>query len=299
MENNFSEISSWTKSFVALNADRSTMLKEALDAMGVKNRLIELESARFILAWPKASIINEHYRMKIISAHHDRVPGTPGALDNSAACIQLLSFLQKNTGSFNTMVVFTDREELGIFSPMEQGSYLLGKAMSVLGLNDPAAFPLDVTGRGDCLVLSMAPNRFLSDKEEEKQKSWNISNTLLKGIALETDDLATRAKRMMAGRATVYRLALPFGEDLGYILAGIPAVLASILPKSEAEAMVSESAFPSWASLEPPGERMPETWQKLHSPNDNINLFTDTAFELVHKYLTRLGALKLSARIKI
>ncbi|GAB1432997.1 hypothetical protein MASR2M29_16220 [Spirochaetota bacterium] len=303
MEKFSSGLPPWFSSFMAINADRSRVIKEVLDKKGIKNTLLELEGAMFVLAWPKNTEMDEYYRVKIISAHHDRVPGSPGALDNSAACLQLVNFLEKEAASFNTMAVFTDREELGYFSPMEQGSFLLSKAIESYGFRDTASFPLDVTGCGDSLVISLAPMHFSENQNAILQKPGSEAITeagkaAIKKIAEESMDLADSLVRMMAGRAPVYCLSLPFGEDLGYILAGMPSVLASVLPRPEADALAAGSSLPAWASLEQPGCRSPATWQILHSREDSPEHFTASAFDLMDKYLTRLACLKLPARIK-
>jgi hypothetical protein len=256
---------------------------------------MEIAGGRFVVAWPRGGVNDPLYRVKVVTAHHDRVPGTPGALDNSAACVQLVEFLSTDRGAFNTLVVFTDREELGSWNPMaplrsatapsEQGSYELGKAFAGMGLRAPMVFPLDVTGRGDALILSRA---------SEGLARHGGRNGGLDAIIAQTDSMAVAVARMMAGRAPVYRARVPFGEDLGFMLAGVPALTVTVLPRDEAMAIAGLGGLPAWASPMAPGLKTPGTWSHLHGPGDTTDLYTADAFELVGRFLDRLAALRVS-----
>jgi len=278
-------------------ADRSAELVRALAAGGVKNRLLELAGGRFVVAWPKGGVNDPLYRVKVVTAHHDRVPGTPGALDNSAACVQLVDFLSSDRGAFNTLVVFTDREELGSWSPSatsqaaapsEQGSYELGKAFAGMGLRAPMVFPIDVTGRGDSLVLSRAAEGLARRGDR---------NGGMEALIAQTDSMAVTIARMMAGRAPVFRATVPFGEDLGFMLAGVPALTVTVLPRDEATALAGLGGLPAWASPMAPGLKTPETWSRLHGSGDTTDLYTADAFELVARFLDRLAALRVPASV--
>ncbi len=295
------ELPSWLDRFLALRTDRCEELVLALEAGGIGCRVMELSGGRFIVAWPRGSSYDPRYRVKVLTAHHDRVPGTPGALDNSAACLQLVTFLSSDRPAFNTLVVFTDREELG--SPMQpaalpaavtsdQGSYELGKAFAGMGLRSPMVFPLDVTGRGDTLVLSLAAHGLAG---RGKHHGNGVS---LEALVDETDAMAATITRLMAGRAPVSRAMVPFGEDLGFILAGIPALTVTVLPRDEATALANLGGLPAWASPLSPGVRMPETWRHLHGPDDTPALYTASAFELIDRFLDRLSALRVPALVQ-
>lgn len=299
MEKRHLELPHWFERFLAPDADRRAVLLAALKEGGVAVRAVSVDGGRHLVAWPRGGARDRRYRVKLVSAHYDRVPGTPGALDNSAACVQLARLVLDGAGAFNTLAVFTDREELGAASPTDQGSYGLGRAfravegapdaLTDLGLVDPVAFPLDVTGRGDALVLSRAPAGLAA-------KAAGRDSGALARLAAEVDELAGAVARLMAGRAPVYRASLPFGEDLGYMLAGLPALLSTILPRAEAEALARAEGLPAWASLERPGRRVPDTWRDMHGPGDTPEHYTAEAFALAERYLERLSALRLPAR---
>ena len=277
------DLPAWFHRFLEPDADRFGLLMDALAGVGVEPRPVELAGGRFIVVAPRREGFDQRYRVKAVSAHYDRVPGTPGALDNSAACLQIWKFLSAGPDSFNTVYVFTDREELSGGDPAGQGSYFLGKAMAGLGFGVPWAFPLDVTGCGDTLVLSRASEGLGGD------------GRVPAGLLSEVESMAGGVSRLMAGRARLCRARIPFGEDLGYLLAGIPALALSVLPRDEAALLEPEPGFgnmPAWASLARPGGRRPRTWRTLHGPGDLPSLYTEEAFGLAERLLGRLAAWK-------
>jgi hypothetical protein len=244
----------------------------------------------------------------VITAHHDRVPGTPGALDNSAACLQLVQFLSSDRSTFNTLVIFTDREELGpatttrkwhsnaLPQANDQGSYELGKAFfgtSAIGieLQHPMVCTLDVTGRGDALVLSRAVAGLAG-------RGASGGNGTFEALIAETESIASAITKMMAGRAPLYRALVPFGEDMGFILAGVPALAITVLPRNEAVSLANQGGLPAWASTAAPGSRSPETWKLLHGSGDTTALYTDSAFELASRFLDRFSSLRVPATLR-
>ncbi len=274
----------WFDGFLSPLANRSALIGEVLEKAGLTVSTLDLQGGRFVVVWPKAVVRDRRYRVKILTAHHDRVPGTPGALDNSAACLQLVNFLCASTNAFNTLAVFTDREELGGSSPADQGSYALGKALAGMGLGSPMVFPIDVTGHGDALVLSRASGGLMTSHSDGRGMA---------ALVADTESMADMVVRMMAGRAPVYRAVVPFGEDIGFICSGLPALTITVLPRTEAEALTAGDALPAWASRAEPGKRMPETWRHLHGLGDTTALFTDEAFSIMERFLSRLASLRV------
>lgn len=340
------DLPAWFGRFMAPDADRPGELMRALDERGVKGHMLELAGGRFVLACPKGATSEAPYRVKLISAHHDRVPGTLGALDNSAACLQLVDFLAADIKACNTLVVFTDKEELGPecsgreyigtllqaldgdgarpgprHKLLEQGSYGLGcllrggdadgqgRSWPLAGGQrplEPLVFSLDVTGRGDTLLLS----RSIMDLAQREDRGLAKSGasgapagqpgsasgpSALSAMAAQVEALAGLVARLMAGRGRLYRAALPLGEDLGFILAGVPALEISVLPRAEAEALVGVADLPAWAHPGAPGSRTPRTWSWLHGPDDRPSLYDADAFGLMATLLGRLGSLRVPA----
>jgi hypothetical protein len=321
-----------------IGADRFGELMAALVSAGCEPRPVELAGGRFIVVAPRNSVRDHRYRMKVLTAHHDRVPGTPGALDNSAACLQLWRFVTDNQrqtpGSsprngrgpirehnpevFNTVAIFTDREELSGGSVEEQGAYALGKAFGSLGYGLPLVLSLDVTGSGDALVLSSScsglasmprmraeEGRFSKAERTSHNRSGPVQNPdphrtfrppIHEALAAEVGALAKDLGRHMAGRMPVYHLPVPFGEDIGFMLAGIPALVCTVLPRREAQGLSGPDGLPQWASPVKPEARMPQTWRFLHGPDDTVEQYTDTAFDLMERFLERVASLRIPAR---
>jgi hypothetical protein len=338
------ELPGWFPRFMNTGADRFGELMAALVHAGCEPKPVELAGGRFIVVSPRNAVHDRRYRMKILTAHHDRVPGTPGALDNSAACLQLWRFV---TGSqrvvpgssrqpgqirprevFNTVAVFTDREELSGAPVEEQGAYALGKAFAGLGYDTPLVLSLDVTGRGDALVLSSSCSGLAGTPrmraEEGRQLAASSTrpgaNPDLDGLydqagqynplvqkrphrmpihetlAAEVEALSGELARHLAGRMPVYHLPVPFGEDIGFMLAGIPALVCTVLPRREAQSLSGPGGLPQWASPVKPEARMPRTWSALHGPDDTVELYTESAFSLMERFLERVASYRESAR---
>ncbi len=273
----------WFIGFLHEKADRYAMLMQTLASASIDHQSFESAAGSFIIAHPKANKTDTHYRAKVFTAHYDRVPDTPGALDNSAACLQLMDYLELGRGAFNTTVVFTDREELSGRDATEQGSYALGKAFSSLGLGLPLVFTFDVTGRGDALVISQAAQALRSE------------GAAMARLAAELDTVAAEASRCLSGRMPLYRARVPFGEDLGFLRAGVPALALTVLPRAEAEELAGADGLPPWASPLHPKHKKPATWRLLHSADDLPDLYTASAFSLMDKALNALGALRVRA----
>ncbi|MDX9958480.1 MAG: hypothetical protein AB7T74_10400 [Clostridia bacterium] len=332
------DLPGWFPRFMNIGADRSGELMTALTAAGCEPRPVELAGGRFIVVSPRGSVRDRRYRMKVLTAHHDRVPGTPGALDNSAACLQLWRFVtgsqrpgtdpgqqpdpgrtqRPGTGPgsrnsrgtipgklpevFNTVAVFTDHEELSGASVSQQGAYALGKAFSGLGYELPLVLSLDVTGRGDALILSsscsglagMPRMRAAEDRVADDRRIPHLP--IHETLAAEVEDLAVYLGRHLAGRMPVYHLPVPFGEDIGFMLAGVPALVCTVLPRNEAEELSGLGGLPQWASPVEPHRRMPATWSALHGPDDTVELYTETAFLMMERFLERVASLKVPAR---
>lgn len=275
----------WAGSFLERDSDRLDVLEAAIESDGVRcSRFEPAGGGRFLIAYPKAYERDELYRLKLFTAHHDRVSGTPGALDNSAACMQLARYLRDGRAGLNVAVVFTDREELQGADPTEQGSFLLGSALSSLGLKRPLVFSFDVTGRGDTMVVSAAARSLRS-----RGRAWER-------LAAEVDELAVEAGRALAAKVRHMRAHIPFGEDLGFMRAGVPALGLTVLPRDEAEALGSEGGLPAWASTAAPRRRRPPTWRVLHTEDDRPSLYDEEAFALMERALEALGALRVPAR---
>jgi hypothetical protein len=269
--------SSEAERFMRLGCDRLVSLAGLLASLGLDYSVLRSGEARNLLVRPgkgKAGYL--------LVAHYDRVALSPGALDNSCACIQLASFAAREAaradGLSPFLFAFTDAEEspglAGAGSPggaASQGSFALAKAfVSALSREQASvrgAFVLDVTGRGQRLLLSTSPIKLL----ERNGLSSSSAASGYRGLL----ELARRAASL-AGLEPPLEAELPWSDDLGLTLGGLPSLALSLLPKREAEMLAA-------------GKR-PPTWELLHSPEDRPELAEEASFEVMGRFLAALGA---------
>jgi Predicted aminopeptidases len=282
--------------FLRLDCDRLVCLAGILASRGLPYSILKTGSARHL-----AVRLGSSSPALVLVAHYDRAPGSPGALDNSCACLQLVDFAQRVSASGpdaapSLLFVFTDEEEApgsgiarggasggasGVRGASSQGSFALSRALAkalsrldrAKGRTAPAfrAMVFDVTGRGDRLLLSTAPAELLDRN--------GLSDSPAAAGYRELAALARRAASG-AGLAPPVEAKLPWSDDLGLTLGGIPALAVSLLPDYEARALS--------AGLKP------RTWDYLHSPEDLPGLATESAFGLMSRFLDSLAQLARS-----
>jgi Peptidase family M28. len=264
--------SSEEASFMRLKADRLGSLAAMLAARKLKHSIMETGEARHLVV----RIGSGRPRIAFI-AHYDRAPDSPGTLDNSCACLQLLEFASRQARSPGSsfLVLFTDAEEApGIGKASEQGSFALAKALVPAmarargaaegegGAQALLALVLDVTGRGDRLLLSTAPASLLERGGRSDSAAAQGHRHLL--------GLATKAAANAALEPPL-SVELPWSDDLGLTLGGMAALTVSLLPGAEARDLVS-------------GQR-PQTWNLLHTPQDEPGRAESEAFEAMAAFL--------------
>lgn len=256
--------------FLAPGCERIVTLAGLLAARKLPYTVIRTATARHIVLR-----LGREAPKLALAAHYDRVAGSPGVLDNSCACLQLVEFAARRsaTGADSLpplLLLFTDGEE----NPATQGAtgqgvYALAKALAASpalapGASLPPVLVLDVTGRGDRVILSSAPL------------------SLLRRHGLEGGALAEGHERLRKLAASALRRAglpagatvdLPWSDDLGLILGGIPALTLSLLPEAELRELP---------------ERRPRTWGFLHGPDDGPELAEDRSFALISAFLDSL-----------
>jgi hypothetical protein len=128
-----------------------------------------------------------------------------------------------------------------------------------------SAIVLDVTGRGDRLLLSKAPAELLA------RRGLSLSPAALGHRSLV--ELAKRAV-LRAGQSEPLEASLPWSDDLGLTLGGLPALTISLLPAREAAMLAA-------------GKR-PPLWNLLHTEADCPELAQKSAFDLISSFLDAL-----------
>lgn len=284
-------------------ADRPAVLEAFLRDQGVDPIRIPLGGSLHLAVKYPDSSYSVRNRTKLLVAHHDRRPGSAGALDNGAACLQLAGLagrLARREEPHDTVILFTDSEEAS--GAGVQGSFSVARALagrigalagrigSLAGRAEdpPAVFVFDVTGRGTVPILSSTARDLLASR--------GLDEGNLAGRIGDLSTWAARAVRRASGTAPL-RLPVPWSDELGFALGGIPAVTLTLLPRAEAEVFnASASRSRSGGADAPPGSfprSMPATWALLHGPGDRPEVLEAESFDLMARILDAFGDLRI------
>jgi len=268
--------------FVSAEADRLVALAGMLASRRLEYNVLPLAGRRHLFVRPGGGPVRI-----IFAAHYDRFPGSPGVLDNACACLQLADLgarLSQAGLGRGIALLFTDGEEApSAEGPLSQGSYALARGLrQALGGEAPPVLVLDVTGRGDRLILSTASAGLAERGRLARSKAVEASVDEEAKRALPAEGLyrlyaLCDAASRRASIEPPARLLLPWSDDLGFTLGGLPAVALSLLPRAEAEALAY-------------GGPSPETWGYLHSVNDGTALAEAQAFTLMSSFLDALAS---------
>ena len=280
--------------FLEPAADRRAFITERLAAQGIPYRTVTLQDKTHIVITYRQSAYNPRFKMKTLIAHYDRAAGTQGANDNSAACIQLLLFAQTllhKRDAHNIRIIFTDGEEAGADGIKNQGAYRLGQGLRALSMQQDDIFVFDMCGSGDTLILS---------------ESGIYGRDTRKTAALTALHRRCRIYADAACRGHWLSLPTAYSDNAGLISAGLTAQVITVLPRAEAELLMRY--MPHSEALQrsiitnahvPPDSPLaaviPQTWQRMHTPQDRRETLTPQAFILVDKMLRYLAEVKEAA----
>ena len=280
--------------FLEPAADRRAFITERLAAQGIPYRTVTLQDKTHIVITYRQSAYNPRFKMKTLIAHYDRAAGTQGANDNSAACIQLLLFAQtllQKRDAHNIRIIFTDGEEAGADGIKNQGAYRLGQGLRTLSMQQDDIFVFDMCGSGDTLILS---------------ESGIYGRDTRKTAALSALHRRCRIYADAACRGRWLSLPTAYSDNAGLISAGLTAQVITVLPRAEAELLMRY--MPRSEALQrciitnahvPPDSPLaaviPQTWQRMHTPQDRLETLTPQAFILVDKMLRYLAGVKEAA----
>ena len=260
------------KEFIAPDCDRAAFIQNYLKGTGLEAPILQMEGKNHIYVKFSHSQYNPTFRIKTVIAHYDRFPGSPGANDNSAAVFCLLEWAARLShlappAFHNIRLIFTDGEELGAAGVAEQGAFPLAQVFRRLGITNDDIFVFDCMGRGDVPILTQT---ILPPKAPAK-------------FVKEFSALEQRAAAFLQASANGRWFCLPcnYSDNASFIANGIPAVAITMLPSGEVTAATQG--------------QIPETWQLLHTPGDNLASLTPQSFEIFHNILNNLAALKTLA----
>jgi len=288
------------RNFCRADCDRFSFLSAFLTWKKIPFELVN-EGGRHILVRPEGGrrAMEGHYN-KILTAHYDRVEGSPGANDNAAAVFILLRHLETlNSADYphNTALLFTDNEELtGCRSIRDQGAYQLGQVWRERFGRKDLFFVLDMCGIGDTLIWGITGSKLSHGKEGENP---------LPGPAGRTDFLYRSLQDLLFrySRREDMGINSLFSDDLGFLLNGLPALQLSVLPWKEAQAWKKRirpeprPAFraaladcsPGEARISPDRDSLPPSWQVNHTCRDEVATLRDGAFRMMDKFLRDLS----------
>jgi len=264
--------------FMRPGGDRLVSLGSILSGYGLRYSVVKLGEARHIL-----TRVGKGAPRLVLIAHYDRAPGSSGALDNSCACLQLASFAARLNSRPVTpgeeagqapppslLVAFTDAEEAPASGEASsQGAYALARRIVATGKvgEGLAALVFDVTGRGGRLLYSTAPAALLARNGMELSTVSAGYRSLV--------SLAARAAAR-AGIAEPLGVELPWSDDLGLTLGGLPALTLSLLPESETPFLAAG--------------KKPPTWKLLHTAEDGPDKAEAAAFDTIAAFLDSVGS---------
>ena len=243
------------------NADREEAVARFLTARGIPfmtHRFETFEGAGANFAVD----VGHGDRVLLLAAHHDAVPGSPGANDNAAAVGILLRLIARVSSlvapSMRVRVLFPACEELGYL-----GARAWVREVSTTGV--VGVLSLELCGIGDTLAV------------------WDVreETPFLRTVTGALGDLGLRRDESwhQVGRIPV------FGSDhRAFAAAGIPAYGLTAVPAQEAEALRAFVLSPVRSALIH-AVRRPAPFDTYHTPRDRGTTLQASAMELVGRAL--------------
>lgn len=280
--------------FLSFDCDRATFIQEWLLSHGVKTHRLVMSGKNHILIQYSSNNYDLNYKIKTIVAHYDRVLGSKGANDNSAAVWMLMNwavFLKDCDFNHNVRILFTDGEELGgVGGVREQGAYALAETfMRIKAFNDDI-FVFDSCGRGTVPVLA--------------------DTTLPSGISdifrRNFEDLYRRTRLLLnqASGGHFTRLPIPYSDNAAFLSCGIPCVAITMLPANEAQEyytnLLKNPLLEKFVmnKISAGGKEMvfrkffPKTWQLFHTVMDDVPSLTEESIPVMGEIFTAIANLR-------
>ncbi|MDR3311515.1 MAG: Zn-dependent exopeptidase M28 [Spirochaetaceae bacterium] len=270
--------------FLENGCDRCRFILDRLAVRGITGQIVTLGMQRHIVVQFAPRFYNPLFKLKTVITHYDRVFGSPGANDNSAAVFQIIDWverLNKARRFHNVRIFFTDGEELGGEEGVrEQGAFGIASRFKALGILNDDVYVFDCCGRGDVFVLSATGVRNAGNQ---------AFNHRFTGLYHRTEDLL----RLAAPDRWV-SVPVPYSDNAGFLACGIPAVAITLLPAPEVSAYLGELRRDKKLETDmlnhdmKAQERLPETWRLLHTPEDNAGSLTPKSFAHMARLLDTL-----------
>jgi aminopeptidase YwaD len=249
-----------------LLAGASNAEREAAVARWLGSRGVPLTRHRFETPQGRgesfAVDVGSGARLLVLCAHHDAVPGSPGANDNAAAVGILMSLLGRLEPAIppglGVRLLFTACEELEYLGARE---YVRDRGVAGIA----GVLSLELCGVGDSLVVW--------DAAEETPFRETVRGAL-ESLGLRADD----------GYHVVGRIPR-FGSDhRAFAAAGVPAYGLTVVPRANAPALRQFIFHPAWGALRLLLRR-PVPFDTYHTPRDTLATLDPRALELTSRAL--------------
>ena len=272
--------------YVADGCDRCSFIRSYLARRGVESVVLPVAGKNHVYVKFPTSQYNPQFRIKTVIAHYDRVPGSPGANDNSAANFCLMDWAERLASRFdfhNIRLLFSDGEEFASGSVASQGAFSLASLFKRLGITNDDVYVFDCMGRGTIPIL------------RKTVLPLAVPYTLRMRFAALED----RAEALLRRSTSRRWLTLPFAysDNAGFIAYGIPAVAVTMLPEDEADkyfaALIKEKSLENYivnhtVDAKSDAEEkekllklqamVPETWKLINTENDTERTLTPESF---------------------
>jgi hypothetical protein len=248
------------------NRGRESALRDYLGARGLplgRQRFASLEGGGENLSVE----IGSGDRVLVLVAHHDAVPGSPGANDNAAAVAILLSLLDRLPAlvpaGLRVRLLFTAAEERGYLGARMHVAHVA--QTGVVGV-----LSLELCGIGDSLVVW--------DAEDQTPFLAGVQGTLI-GIGGRRDETYH-----LVGRIPM------FGSDhRAFAAAGIPAYGLTVVPSSAADAL-RRFVLDGRGTARKLLSRRPRPFDTYHTARDGLHTLEAAAMHAVARALEALVA---------
>jgi hypothetical protein len=274
--------------FISPHADRLGVLKKVLSELSVPFNIVSIDDSSHVFVTSDISYALKTPGTCVLLAHYDRVPGSPGANDNSAAVFQLIEAAIKlhREKEKDWLIIFTDKEEiLPNGSIRDQGSYGLAKIFYQMGSQNGRFYIFDSCGTGDTILISTTVDFLLKDKEGKGIDKTRSNIQKLRGEAL-----------LRARDNSIKKILLsptPFSDDAGFLSAGIAAQTITVLPSHEAAEIANMLRKKPQLSelLVKKGKQhiqelpfIPQTWKRLNGSGDAELFLTPEHFPQIVRF---------------
>jgi hypothetical protein len=281
LKNSFDEL---LRRFCDLECDRFLFLTTLLEWKEIPFDVLS-GGGKHILVSTRGSkpFLQDHCR-KILVAHYDRVPGSPGANDNSAAVFMLLKHIDlliKADYSHNTLILFTDKEELLEGNSIhDQGAWQLAELWPDSYRDKDLFIVLDMCGIGDTLIWGRTAGKLPGINLSRVNYIYESLKDLLHRYSrredMDINDLCS--------------------DDLGFLLQGLTALQISLLPWKEAQewkkntpSQLPGKKIETVENIKKSIRSLPASWQINHSPEDKVGTLDLKSFQIMESFLRDLS----------